>query len=177
MCTFNKMVNGEQITIQFHVDNLKVSHKDHAVLDEFLYDLRSEFGQEDELTENKGLVHKYLGITIDYLIAGKMVFTMYDYLEDMIFQAADDLKNSHSYYPGYDQLFKVDQNSPGLSQKDVDIFHRHVARLLFASKRARPDIQVCVAFLCTRVNRQQNKTTRSLEELLVILRKLSIYHL
>ena len=28
MCTFNKMVNGKQITVQFHVDDLKVSHKD-----------------------------------------------------------------------------------------------------------------------------------------------------
>ena len=50
MCIFNKMVNGEQITVQFRVDNLKVSHKDHAVLNDFLDDHRSEFGQEDELT-------------------------------------------------------------------------------------------------------------------------------
>ena len=85
MCTFNKMVNSEQITVQFHVDDLKVSHKDYAVLDDFLDDLRSEFGQEDELTENKGLVHEYLGITIDYSILGKSVFTMFDYLEDVIF--------------------------------------------------------------------------------------------
>ena len=28
MCTFNKIVNGEQITVQFHVDDLKVSHKE-----------------------------------------------------------------------------------------------------------------------------------------------------
>ena len=91
MCTFNKMVNSEQITIQFYVDDLKVSHKDHAVLDDFLDDLRSEFGQVDELTKNKGLVHEYLGITIDYSIAGKVVFTMFDYLENMIFEAADDL--------------------------------------------------------------------------------------
>ena len=48
MCTFNKMVNGEQITVQFHVDNLKVSHKEQSVLEDFLCDLRSEFGQEDE---------------------------------------------------------------------------------------------------------------------------------
>ena len=26
MCTFNKMVNDEQVTVQFHVDDLKVSH-------------------------------------------------------------------------------------------------------------------------------------------------------
>ena len=44
------------------------------------------------MIENKGLVHKYLGIAIDYLIAGKVVFTMFDYLEDMIGEAADNLK-------------------------------------------------------------------------------------
>ena len=25
-CTFNKMINGKQCTIQFHVDDLKLSH-------------------------------------------------------------------------------------------------------------------------------------------------------
>ena len=39
MCTFNKMVNGEQITVQFHVDNLKVSHKEQSVLDDSLNNL------------------------------------------------------------------------------------------------------------------------------------------
>ena len=63
MCTFNKMVNGKQITVQFYVDDLKVSHKEQAVLEDFLKDIRDEFGQEDELTENenKGLLHEYLG--------------------------------------------------------------------------------------------------------------------
>ena len=93
------MVNGEKIVDQFHFDDLKVSHKDHAVLDNFLNNLRSEFGQEDELTENKELVHKYLGITIHYSITGKVIFTMFDYLEDVIFEAADDPKHSCSYYP------------------------------------------------------------------------------
>ena len=48
------------------------------MLNNFLDDLRSEFGQEDDLMENKGLMHEYLGIRIDYLIAGKVVFTMFD---------------------------------------------------------------------------------------------------
>ena len=47
------MVNGEQISIQFHVDNLKVSQKDQAVLEDFLSNLRSKFGQEDKLRGNK----------------------------------------------------------------------------------------------------------------------------
>ena len=140
MFTFNKMVNGEQITVQFHVDDLEVSHKEQSVLEDFLGDLRSEFRQEDELTENTGLVHEYLGITIDYLIAGKVVLTIINYLEVVIVEAAEDLKNSRSYYPGNTQLFKVDDDSPRLLPKDAEIFHRHVARLLFASKRAKPDI-------------------------------------
>ena len=145
------MVNGEQIIVQFHVDDLKVSHKDHTVLDDFLSDLRSEFGQEDELMENKGLVHEYLGITIYYSIAGKVVFTMFDYLENVIFEAADDFKYSCSYYPENNQLFKIDHDLPRLSQKDADVFHCHIARLLFVGKGVRPNIQVCVAFLCTGV--------------------------
>ena len=43
MCTFNKMVSGEKVIVQFHVDDLKVSRKDQAVLDDFLDELRSEF--------------------------------------------------------------------------------------------------------------------------------------
>ena len=58
------MVNGEQIIVQFHVDDLKVSHKEQSVLDDFLSNLRREFGQEDELIEHTGLVHKYLSITV-----------------------------------------------------------------------------------------------------------------
>ena len=151
MCTLNKMVNGEQITVQFHVDNLNVSHKDQAVLEGFLSNLRSEFGQEDKLMENKGLVNKYLGITIDYSISRKVVFTMFDYHEDITVEANEDLKNSRSYYPGNNKMLKVDYDLPRLPSKNSELLHHHVPRLLFASKRARPDIQVCVVFLCTRV--------------------------
>jgi len=53
MCIFHKMVNGKQITVQFQVDNLKVSHKDQAVLEDFLTNLRDEFGQEDKIRNRK----------------------------------------------------------------------------------------------------------------------------
>ena len=140
------MVNGEHITVQFHVDDLKVSHKDQAVLDDFLDELRSEFGQNDELKENKGLVHKYLGITIDYSIAGKVVFTMFDYLEDMIVEAADDLKNSCSYYSGNNQLFKVDDDTPRLLQKDAEIFHLHIARPYLQARGLDPTYKYVLHF-------------------------------
>ena len=71
MCTFNKMVNGEQIIVQFHVDDMEVLHKDQDLLEDFLDELKNEFWQEDELIENRGLIHKYLlSITINYLMVG-----------------------------------------------------------------------------------------------------------
>ena len=35
-CVVNKVVNGSQFTIMWHVDNLKMSHIDHRVLDAFV---------------------------------------------------------------------------------------------------------------------------------------------
>ena len=160
-----------KITVQFHVDDLKVSHKEQSVLEDFLGDLRSEFRQKDKLTENTGLVHEYLRITIDYSIAGKVVFTMFAYLEDVIVETADDLNISCSYYPENDQVMKVDYESPSLSPKDAELFHRHVARLLFASKRARPDIEVCVAFLCTHVKSPNKQDYKKLGRVISYLKE------
>ena len=125
------MVNGKQIKVQFHIDDLKVLHNLQAVIDGFLNELRSEFGQEDELTEDRRLVHENLNIIIDYLIASKAIFTMFDYLEDAIVECAEDLENSLSFYPGNDQLFKIDADSPRFLLEDVDIFHSHFTRLFF----------------------------------------------
>ena len=82
---------------------------------------------------------------------------MFDYLEDVIIEAAGVLENSPSYYPGNNQLFKVDEDSPRLPPKEAELFYCHVARLLFASKRARHDIQVCVAFLYTQIKSPTEK--------------------
>ena len=35
-CVANKMVNGKQLTISWHVDDMKASHMEPRVLDDFL---------------------------------------------------------------------------------------------------------------------------------------------
>ena len=54
---------------------------------------------------------------------------MFNYLEDVIVEASEDMKNSRYYYPGNNSLMKVDEDSPRLPTKDADLFHHHVARL------------------------------------------------
>ena len=66
---------------------------------------------------------------------------------------------------------KVDKNSPKLPTKDADLFHCHIARLLFASKRAIPDIQVCMAFLCTRVKAPTKQDYKKLGKIISYLKE------
>ena len=81
---------------------------------------------------------------------GQVVFTVYNYIEDIIGSAPPDM-NGTAPDPAMFKLFTVHDNLPSLEMAQVDFFHSMTARLLFAAKRARPDIQVAVAYLCTRV--------------------------
>jgi hypothetical protein len=83
-------------------------------------------------------VHDYLGITIGYSENGKVKFTMYDYVEDILEDMPGDMKGT-APTPASDNLFDVDEDSAALNEKESDFFHRAKARLLFAAKRARPD--------------------------------------
>ena len=153
------------------MDDLKLSHVNQKVLDAFVYKLKSLFGKEDELSENTGDVHEYLGVTIDWSLPGKVAFTMFDYLEDIIVEAPEELKPNKCMHPCNGNLFMVKEDSPLLDPKKADLFHRLVARLLFASKRARPDIQVTVAFLCTRVKAPTEEDYRKLGRLIGYVKK------
>ena len=66
------------------------------------------------MTAIKGLVHKYLGVTINYSIVGNVEFTIFDYLEDVIVACVEELEKSCSIYPRNNQLSKVDEDSPRL---------------------------------------------------------------
>jgi hypothetical protein len=90
-CTFNKMIDGKQCTIQFHVDDLKISHVKQSVLDNVIDQLNGEFGTTKKLAASYGKIYEYLGMTIDYSEDGKVKFTMYDYLEDILVEAPDDM--------------------------------------------------------------------------------------
>jgi hypothetical protein len=151
-CTVNKIIDGKQATIVWHVDDLKISHASKDVVTGIITKLSKEFGQVAPLTIRRGKIHDYLGMTIDYSVKGKVSFSMYDYLEDIIATLPDYLKtNRNTTTPAAAHLFNVNPDAASLGQKQADVFHHYVAKLLFAAKRARPDLQTAVAFLCTRV--------------------------
>ena len=151
-CTFNKIVNGKQCTVQFHVDDLKLSHLEQEVLDDVVDHLNSIFGTDgDLLADSYGKIHEYLGMTIDWSSDGQVIFTMFDYLEDILAEAPSDF-HGDDVSPAVSGLFQVDEACKKLDDETSDMFHRFVARFLYVAKRARPDLQVAVAFLCKRVS-------------------------
>ena len=64
------MVNGNQITIVFHVDDLKLSHKDSNVVSKTIAKLHSIYATTDPMTVHHGKVHHYLGMTMDFRVPG-----------------------------------------------------------------------------------------------------------
>ena len=64
-CVANKTVLGKQLTITWHVDNIKVSCKDKLVVDKFIQSIRNEYENIAKLKPSCGKVNNYLVIILD----------------------------------------------------------------------------------------------------------------
>ena len=64
----------------------KISHKDPPkVVTNIIKNLNDKFRVESLLTETRGKVHDYVGMTLDYSTPGKVMLSMmFEYLEDML---------------------------------------------------------------------------------------------
>jgi hypothetical protein len=170
-CVANKTINGKQCTVLWHVDDIKVSHEDPKVVDAILALFHERYGQEAPLTITRGKVHEYLGMTIDYSDEGKVKFTMFDYLQNMFDELPADM-DGEAATPAAAHLFQVNEIDPEkLSEDRAQLFHHNVAKLLFLSRRARPDIQTAVAFLCTRVKSPDTDDYKKLARCMKYLRQ------
>jgi hypothetical protein len=149
-CVVNKQINGKQCTILWHVDDLKISHVDPEVVTSIIEMVNGEFGKEAPLTVVRGKVHEYLGMTIDFSTVSKVRFSMIDYIKNTLDELPKDM-DGESSTPAASFLFDVDEDCEKLNAETSEMFHHNTAKLLFLCKRARPDIQTAVAFLCTRV--------------------------
>ena len=90
---------------------------------------------------------------------------MIDYLKECINEFPEDVKKTVTS-PATAHLFDVRDNAQALDSNSMEIFHKIVAKLLFACKRARPDIQTAVAFLTTRVTKSDEDDWKKLKRCL-----------
>ena len=63
-CVVNKIINRTQMTVRWHVEDLKVSHKDPMEVTKFIMAMGHIYGSKMSVT--RGKVHEYLGMDLDY---------------------------------------------------------------------------------------------------------------
>jgi hypothetical protein len=72
--------------------------------------------------------------------------------------------------PAADHLFQVNEKAAPLSEEQATAFHNFVAKCLFLTKRARPDIATAEAFLTTRVKGPDQDDWKKLTRMIRYLR-------
>jgi hypothetical protein len=170
-CVWNKMVNGKQITCAFHVDDMKVSHYEQNVVDDLISKLDGIYGKTDPMTVNRTEVHQYLGMTIDFRVKGEVRITMYDYIQKMLNDLPEDMIGERRT-AAPEHLFRTageDDKVAMLDDGKKDLFHTTTAQSLYLGKRARPDLQTSVSFLCTRVREPDEHDYKKLSHLMMYL--------
>ena len=84
-CVANKVINNEQHTITWHVDDVKSSHQDPEVNTKFAERCEKQYGSEElgHVRVTRGKIHDYLGMTLDYATKGKLKVDMREYINNM----------------------------------------------------------------------------------------------
>ena len=145
LCVFNKEVDGEQVTVTFHVDDLLITSVNENGIDDLINKLSIDF--ECELKPSTGPIISYLGMTIDFTNDKYVEVRMERCIDELI--SASDMHKEYSS-PAGEKLFDVGDGTK-LDSDKCKLFHSLVAKSLYISKRGRPDISVAVNFLTRRV--------------------------
>jgi hypothetical protein len=150
-CVANRTEKGSQHTLLFHVEDLKSSHKDSKVNDQFDEWLQENYGENGEVAIHRGKKNDYLGMELDLSEKGKVKIGMTEYVASMLEAFPEKLKSTDTAVtPASDGLLNKGQGNK-VNQEHTDAYHTMVATALFLCKRARPDIQPTIAVLCTQV--------------------------
>lgn len=164
-CVANKMINGKQCTIVFYVDDNKISHVDEEVVTDVINMVKGYFG---ELVVTRGKEHTFLGMKIKVRDDKKIEISM----EDQQLEAIALMENTGEKVkasmttPAAKHLYMCNDNEKLLDEKRSEIFHSIAAKILFITKRVRPDFEPTTAYFCTRVSKSNEDDWKKLKRAL-----------
>lgn len=167
LCVMNKEIEGSQCTVLWHVDDIKVSHKHQSVVEEVMQGLADKYNAV--LKPDFGDTHDYVGMHIHFPGDKSVHIKMSSYIENALSDFPEELGKSVTS-PASEHIFRVNPNGTPVEEEKRIIFHTIVARLLFISTRARPDIYPTIAFLTSRCACADQDDWKKLKRLLTYLR-------
>jgi hypothetical protein len=147
-CVANATINGKQMTITWHVDDLKVSHIDPFQITKFGAYLATIYS--NGLVVHQGKVHDYLGMDLNFATDGIAQVSMIMYTSKILTDFPKPITTSCAT-PAADHLFTVCNKSKAkcLPEAQAQAFHHTDTQLLFLCKQTCRDIQTAVSFLTT----------------------------
>jgi len=156
-CVANKMINGAQCTIAWHVDDNKISHVDSEVVSDVIKSIEDKFGK---MTVTRGKSHVFLGMKINFTGDGRFSILMDDHLQEAIDEFGEELVATTTT-PAKKDLFAVNPDSKPLGEARAKTFHSVSAKLLYICTRARLDVKLGADFCVRGYQKAQNKIGQS----------------
>ena len=91
-CVANKMANGSQITVTWHVDDLKILHKDSGEVTKCIKYLQKIYGEK--MTIHRGKVHDYLRMDLDFSSSRVLKIGMIKYIKKIHEEFPEEIKTA-----------------------------------------------------------------------------------
>ena len=126
------------MTVTWHVDDLKISHKDSFEVKKFLRHSGLIYGER--MTVHRRKVHDYPGMDLDFSTTNTLKIGMIKYINKIHKDFPKEIKSSSSITTA-EHLFYVrkDNQDRLLPEEQSRSFHHSTAQLLFLCARARPE--------------------------------------
>jgi hypothetical protein len=132
-CVANATINRKQMTITWHVNDLKVSHVNPFQLTKFAAYLAAIYG--NGLVVHRGKIHDYLYMDLNFATDGIMQLSMITYTSKIVTNFPKPITTSCAT-PAADHLFTVRKESEAkfLPKAQAQAFHHTGAQLMFLCK-------------------------------------------
>ena len=112
-CLWNKVVKKHQLSLLFHIDNIVTSDKKNEIVTLFIRKVKAEYGklELEALKICRGLVHEYLGQTVDFTIEGDVRFSQYDFIRKLYDTLPDTMKKGKRNTAAPPYLYKTNADT------------------------------------------------------------------
>ena len=161
----NKIINGKQCTIAWYVDDNKISHVEADVVEDVISKIESKFGK---MKITRGNTHVFLGMTIHFPGDGTVHVDTIAHIREAIEDFGEPIDRSAAT-PALRSLFDVSGPAEELTPVQQQKFKSIVPKLIWITKRGRPDIELAVSFLCTPVSKCNGSDWKKLRRVLCYL--------
>ena len=151
-CVCNRVVRKKQQTVQFHVDDVLVSHVDPKANESFAQWAQKKYGSLKPVEVHRGKVHDFLGMTLDFSKCGECGVNQVECVDEILSSWLERIaKEAKALTPASNSLFDK-RGGRLLSKSEREAFHSTIAKCLFVANCSRPDILPTISVLAGRVS-------------------------